>query len=71
MLLVKEGFSCRVNIRTLHSYTSWSTYVWTNVMHVNGLELAFVVSVNPIMKFTNILCKCIIFIYILVNVNLN
>jgi len=53
------------------SYASWSTYVWTNIVHVNGLELTFYVSVNPIMKFIYTPCKCIIFNYLHLNVNVN
>jgi hypothetical protein len=42
--------------------------VFTSVVRVNGLRLTLPVSVNPIMKFIHTSCKCIIFIYIHVNV---
>jgi hypothetical protein len=38
-------------------------FYFTSVVHVNGLGLTLHVSVNPIMKFIYILCKCLIFIY--------
>jgi hypothetical protein len=41
---------------------------FTGVVRVNGLGLTLPVSVNPIMKFIYTSCKCIIFIYIHINV---
>ncbi len=42
--------------------------VFISVVCINGLRITLHVSVNPIMKFIYTSCKCIIFIYIHVNV---